>query len=117
MKRRWTVFLALPLVALILFATSSLWGRTLALAQGAPDHKVYFGFLLGTPRIGAVSLDLTAPDDKGARILRVYVCDGLGPPEGMAVWFRGDLGAETFPAAPIWCCPRPAARRPYASPP
>jgi hypothetical protein len=95
--RRWIVGLALPLAALLAFAYPGVWSRALALAQGTPQNSVYFGYLQGTPRIGGVAIDLTAPDANGARILRAYVCDGLGPPEGMAVWFRGDLGAETFP--------------------
>ena len=95
--RRWIVGLALPLAAVLVLAYPGVWSRTLALAQGTPQNSVYFGFLQGTPRIGGVAIDLTAPDANGARILRAYVCDGLGPPEGMAVWFRGDLEAETFP--------------------
>jgi hypothetical protein len=97
MRRRWIAVLALPLAAVLLLATSSLWTRTLALAQGTPQNNVYFGYLLGTPRIGAVAIDMSAPDANGGRILRAYVCDGLGPPEGMAVWFRGDVGANPFP--------------------
>src|SRR6188508_3690670 len=95
--RRWIVGLALPLAAVLVLAYPGVWSRALALAQGTPQNSVYFGYLQGTPRIGGVAIDLTAPDANGARILRAYVCDGMGPPEGMAVWFRGDLGAETFP--------------------
>src|SRR5688572_32895559 len=95
--RRWIGVLALPLAGLLLLAYPGVWTRTLALAQGAPQNSVYFGYLQGTPRIGGVAIDLTAPDANGKRILRAYVCDGMGPPEGMAVWFRGDLEAETFP--------------------
>jgi hypothetical protein len=95
--RRFIGFVAVPAVAVLLLASSSLWTRTLALAQGAPQNIVYFGYLQGTTRIGAVAIDLSAPDANGQRILRAYVCDGMGPPEGMAVWFRGDIGAVTFP--------------------
>src|SRR5688572_30431518 len=95
--RRWIGVLALPLAGLLLLAYPGVWTRTLALAQGAPQNSVYFGYLQGTPRIGGVAIDLSAPDANGGRILRAYVCDGLGPPEGMAVWFRGDLAADPFP--------------------
>src|SRR5206468_11544418 len=53
-----------------------------------------FGFLVGTPHIAGVAIDLAPPDENGQRVLRAYVCDGLGAPEGMAVWFRGDVAAE-----------------------
>ena len=95
--RRWIGFAAIPVAVLFLLGSSSVWTKALALAQGTPQNSVYFGFLQGTPRIGGVAIDLTAPDANGNRILRAYVCDGLGPPEGMAVWFRGDLISETFP--------------------
>lgn len=96
-KQRWLGALALPVAAVLLLVGSTVWSKPLALAQGTSQQKVYFGFLLGTPRIGAVAVDLAEPDAQGNRILRAYVCDGLGPPEGMAIWFRGDLGSETFP--------------------
>ena len=38
-------------------------------------------------RIGRVA----EPAAQGNRILRAYVCDGWGPPEGVAVWFRADV--------------------------
>jgi hypothetical protein len=89
--------LAVSVAAALLAASPGVWTKTLALAQGSPQNSVYFGFLLGTPRIGAVAIDLGVPDEKGKRILRAYVCDGLGPPEGMAIWFRGDVEAEGVP--------------------
>jgi hypothetical protein len=57
-------------------------------------QSVYFGFLVGTPRIAAVAVDLAAPDANGQRALRAYVCDGLGPPEGMAVWFSAAVDPQ-----------------------
>lgn len=98
--RRLIAVVALPVAAVLLAVTiapSSVWTRTLALAQGSPQNSVYFGYLLGSPRIGGVAIDLAAPDANGGRVLRAYVCDGLGPPEGMAVWFRGDVAADPFP--------------------
>jgi hypothetical protein len=74
-------------------------------ASGQGQHKgqqdVYFGYLLATPRLAGVAFDLTAPDKNGTRTLRAYVCDGLGVPDGMAVWFKGLVPAkpqaEDFP--------------------
>jgi len=60
----------------------------------AQSQSVFFGFLVGTPRIAAVALDLGAPDANGQRVLRAYVCDGLGPPAGIAIWFRGSVTGE-----------------------
>jgi hypothetical protein len=67
-------------------------------SSAAQAQSVYFGFLLGTPRVGAVAIDLAPPDENGQRLLRAYVCDGLGPPEGIAIWFRGtvDPGADSM---------------------
>ena len=71
-----------------------------AAVQGKPDDKrqdVYFGFLLGTPRIAGVAIDLAPPDKNGMRVLRAYVCDGLGFPKppntagGIATWFKGTV--------------------------
>lgn len=45
--------------------------------------------------MAAVAFDVSPPDADGARDLRAYVCDGLGPPDGMAVWFRGPVDEET----------------------
>ena len=95
--KRLIAIVGITATALLLFASSSVWTRTLALAQGSPQNSVYFGYLQGTPRIGGVAIDVSAPDANGKRVLRAYVCDGLGPPDGIAVWYRGDLEAETFP--------------------
>jgi hypothetical protein len=96
MKRMLAVLALLSVMAALLAAYRIGASRTQALAQGqdSPPPSVYFGFLQGTPRIGAVAIDLAPPDAQGQRVLRAYVCDGLGPPEGMAVWFRGDVAAQ-----------------------
>jgi hypothetical protein len=69
----------------------------LVAAQGTPaagqEHHVYFGWLLGTPELAAVAFDFDAPAEAEANV-RAYVCDGLGPPNGMAVWFRGTASEE-----------------------
>src|SRR5436190_1920488 len=64
-------------------------------ATKAQAQSVYFGFLVGTPRVAAVAIDLAAPDANGQRALRGYVCDGLGQPDGIAIWFRGAVDAQT----------------------
>jgi hypothetical protein len=74
-------------------------------ASGQGKHRgqqdVFFGFLTASERLAGVALDLSAPDRNGIRTLRGYVCDGFGPPQGIAVWFKGeiaaDLNAVTFP--------------------
>jgi hypothetical protein len=66
-------------------------------ADGTRTHAVYFGWLLGSTDVAAVALDITPGDTKGTQKVSVYVCDGLGPPEGMALWFTGtsDLSAAS----------------------
>jgi len=91
MRRLFSV-IALPLIALLLIgANTSNPGRH----EG--QHDVYFGFLLGTDRLAGVAIDLGAPDKQGLRALRAYVCDGFGPPQGMAIWFTA--GVATPPGA------------------
>ena len=63
---------------------------------GGEERNIYFGWLLTDTRdMAAVAFDIGAPDAEGARDVRAYVCDGLGPPDGMAVWFRGPVNEET----------------------
>ena len=101
MKRTLALIGLLSVAAALLVAYWSEESKTQARGRGqvSSQQSVYFGFLLGTPRIGAVAIDLAAPDEQGQRALRAYVCDGLGPPEGMAVWFRGAVDAQTVPGA------------------
>jgi hypothetical protein len=67
-------------------------------ANGQGRHNgqqdAYFGYLLATPRLAGVAFDLSAPDRNDRRTLRAYVCDGLGVPDGMAVWFKGEVPAR-----------------------
>ncbi len=59
------------------------------------QNKIYFGWLLTeTTDMAAVALDVS-PLAEGAREVRAYVCDGLGPPDGMAVWFWDFVNEET----------------------
>jgi len=85
---------------------------TVAVAVGLPagcggdddDHEYeearsFFGWVLGQPTPTAVAFDFD-PEDKGsARKVRVYVCDGLGPPRGKAVWFAGPARSGTLTSA------------------
>lgn len=57
-------------------------------AQGG-GQRVYFGWLLGTPEIGAVAFDVSAPNGEDARDVVAYVCNGVGGEEALAVWFKG----------------------------
>jgi hypothetical protein len=95
--KRAASFVGLALVAAGLAVVVSGQGRH----RGQQD--VYFGYLLGSPRLAGVAFDVAAPDRNGKRLLRAYVCDGLGVPDGMAVWFKGEIPADlesaTFPAS------------------
>jgi hypothetical protein len=57
-------------------------------------HDIYFGWLVNSPEMAAVAFDIAPPDAEGNRDVRAYVCDGFGPPQGMAVWFRGPVPAD-----------------------
>jgi hypothetical protein len=94
MKRALAV-IALPLMALLMIGATTDQGRK----RGQQD--VYFGFLLGSERVAAVAIDLGAPDRNGQRVLRAYVCDGFGPPEGMAIWFTGTLTTPPSAGHPV----------------
>src|SRR4051812_2714381 len=67
---------------------------------GGDDEKAdkkpttYFGWVLGTPTATGVVIQTDNPDD-ATKMVRAYVCDGVGPPKGKAVWFTGpvDTGA------------------------
>src|SRR5688500_11927742 len=86
---------------LVVIALAMLAGLAVAAASDAGKHRggqdVYCAFSLTTPRLGAVALDLAAPARAGKRALRAYVCDGFGPPQGMAIWFTGTFAGK--PAA------------------
>jgi hypothetical protein len=51
------------------------------------SHEVFVGGL--ADEIMLVGLDVGESDQVGSREVRAYVCDGLGPPLGTAVWFKG----------------------------
>lgn len=63
---------------------------------GGDDKKatktptVYFGWVLGTPTATGVAIQTDDAGD-GKKTIRAYVCDGLGPPKGKAVWFTGPV--------------------------
>ena len=54
----------------------------------------YFGWVLGTDQPTAVALEVGQPNEQGQVQVRAYVCDGLGPPEGKAIWFTGMVDSE-----------------------
>ena len=73
-------------------------GRAALAAQGTPaagvgteGQRVYFGWLMATPQLVAVGFDFDAPASAGSAAVRAYVCDCVGLPEGMAVWFKGSV--------------------------
>ena len=59
------------------------------------QHNIYFGWLLGTSDIGALAFDVGATNRQGERIVRAYVCNGLGGAGGVAAWFRESVNDET----------------------
>src|ERR1700740_3267014 len=81
---------------LALVAGLVLTAAVLFVAASEQRHRrgqevAYCGFLVGSSRLAAVAVDLAAPDNTGQRGLRAYVCDGLGPPDGIAIWFKGSV--------------------------
>lgn len=60
----------------------------------AKKPSAFFGWVHGTPEITAIAFDADRLDRNGRRKLRVYVCDGRGPPAGKAVWFTGTVNLE-----------------------
>ena len=86
--KRLALVLGLTLTTALVFAAARDQGQK----RGQQD--VYFGFLTGTGRVGGVAIDLAPPDATGQRLLRAYVCDGLGPPDGIAIWFKGSAKPE-----------------------
>ena len=83
--------LAITMIAAV--AASFLVVRSIESSK-AQTPSVYFGYLLGSARVAAVAIDLAPPDANGQRAMRGYVCDGLGLPEGVSVWFRGMIDAQ-----------------------
>jgi hypothetical protein len=59
-------------------------------------QKDYFGWVLGAGEPTAVALDLDEPDERGQVKVRAYVCDGLGPPRGKAIWFTGTVDQKAI---------------------
>jgi hypothetical protein len=53
------------------------------------EHNIYFGWLLGTSDIVAVAFDVGATNRQGERVVRAYVCNGLGGRTGL------QLGSES----------------------
>ena len=61
--------------------------------KGGPT-RTYFGWVLGASEATGIAIDADPPGKDGVRAIRVYVCDGLGPPRGKAVWFSGEADTE-----------------------
>ena len=59
------------------------------------EHNIYFGWLLGTSDLAVVAFDVGAVDQQGERIVRAYVCNGLGGADALAAWFREPVNDET----------------------
>jgi hypothetical protein len=84
-------------IILALVLSAGLWtGCGDDSGEKAPDSgaQAYFGWVLGTNEPTAVALEVEPSDDEGKVTVRAYVCDGLGPPEGKAIWFTGEVDEE-----------------------
>jgi hypothetical protein len=57
------------------------------------SHEVFVGGL--TDEVMLVGLDVDEADQAGSRAVKAYICDGLGPPLGTAVWFKGSANGGT----------------------
>jgi hypothetical protein len=56
----------------------------------AKTPKVFFGWVLGPKNATGVAIQV-ANGPSGTKAISAYVCDGLGPPQGKAVWFKGAI--------------------------
>lgn len=81
---------------LVASAALAAGGRSALAVQGTPTagagtegQRVYFGWLLATTQLVAVGFDFDAPASAESAAVRAYVCDCVGLPVGMAVWFKG----------------------------
>src|SRR5215213_6773398 len=74
----------------------ALMGVAATRGAAVTPNPSYFGFLLGTSRIAGVAIELLPVDAQGRRPFRAYVCDGLGPPQGISIWFSG-VGPANVP--------------------
>ena len=59
------------------------------------EHNIYFGWLLGTSDLVAIVFDVGATDMQGERVVRAYVCNGLGGADALAAWFREPVNDGT----------------------
>ena len=58
------------------------------------EPTTYFGWLLGTAEPTGIAIE-TEDAGGGKKKIKAYVCDGLGPPKGKAVWFGGPVDTKT----------------------
>jgi hypothetical protein len=58
--------------------------------KAAKAPSVYFGWVLGTKDATGIAIQ-TEDAGGGKKNIKVYVCDGRGPPKGKAVWFTGPV--------------------------
>ncbi|MEA2444377.1 MAG: hypothetical protein QOJ12_1669 [Thermoleophilales bacterium] len=53
----------------------------------------YFGWVLGTAEPTGIAIEVAGAGGATKKI-KAYVCDGLGPPKGKAVWFAGPVDTK-----------------------
>jgi hypothetical protein len=63
-------------------------------AKKAETPTAYFGWVLGTAEPTGIAIQVEDAGG-GTKKVKAYVCDGLGPPKGKAVWFAGPVDTKT----------------------
>lgn len=90
MRRTTMVLTATALVSLIVVGCGS--GDDTE-KKAAKQPTSYFGWVLGTAEPTGIAIDTENTGD-GKKKIKAYVCDGLGPPKGKAVWFAGPVDTK-----------------------
>src|SRR5215210_2396275 len=91
-----------PMVVGLFVLVLALWlmaGRADTAGKTARrQHNIYFGWLLGTGDIVALAFHVGATNRQGERVVRAYVCNGLGGADGVSAWLRESVNDETVRA-------------------
>ena len=88
--RRWGVLAVLAVLPLLALGC----GDDDDTESQAKKPGAFFGWVHGARELTAIAVDADRPDGNGRRNVRVYVCDGRGPPAGKAVWFSGTVDTK-----------------------
>jgi hypothetical protein len=89
MRRTMTLLVMLAAVPVV---AAGCGGEDTTSKKQAKKPSVYFGWVLG--RQEATGVAIQVEDKDGTKAIKAYVCDGLGPPKGKAVWFTGPVDTK-----------------------